>query len=583
MLLKLIEDKPGLEPLRAAMRALKWHLVFAAGFSALVNILYLAPTIYMMQVYDRVVPTGGIMTLVFITAVVFFALATLGALDYLRGRILALAGLRLDRMLAGTVLRRVAGSRQISGRAAQALREFDQVRSAVGGQGMIALFDAPWTPIYLAVCFMLHPALGALALAGSLLLLTLAILNERASKPRLQQASKAAAAAYAAQETVASQAEVVRALGMRDSLVEHQLEQRRIATDAQLDAQLTGQGYTGIIKFLRLLLQSLALGLGAFLAVKGQISVGAIIAASVLLSRSVAPIEALVGAWAGIVQARTSWGVLTELFAGTADQDRDRTTLPKPAGRLKVENVSVRSPAGDAMLLKQIAFNLEPGQTLGVIGPSGAGKTTLARVIAGALAPDAGVIRLDGADYAAWDSEKLARNIGYLPQDALLFAGSIKQNISRFDRGEGISPDVLDARTVGAAKAAGVHEMILRLPQGYDTVLGPGGRGLSAGQSQRVALARALYGEPALMIFDEPNSHLDMEGEAALMRAIKSASQRGATVIVVAHRTGVLQALDLLLVLKDGMVQGFGPRDEVTARLQQRSERLRVAEVKPQQ
>lgn len=581
MLSRLIENKPGLEPLRAAVAALRWHLVFAAGFSALVNILYLAPTLYMMQVYDRVVPTGGLTTLAFITAVVFFALATLGALDHLRSRLMALAGLRLDRMLAGTVLRRVAGAQQISGRAAQALREFDHVRAGIGGAGMIALFDAPWTPIYLIVCFMLHPALGALALLGAALLFGLAVLNERATKPRLQQAAKASAAAYAAQEAVASQAEVVRALGMRDSLVEHQLDQRRMATDAQIDAQMTGSRYTGVIKFLRMLLQSLALGLGAWLAVEGQISIGAIIAASVLLSRAVAPIEALVGAWGGIVQARTSWAVLIELFTGTADQDRERTALPNPVGRLQVENISVRSPAGDAILLKQVAFALEPGQTLGVIGPSGAGKTTLARVVAGALQPHAGVVRLDGADYAAWDSEKLARHIGYLPQDANLFDGSIKQNISRFTRIEEEASEKTDARVVAAAKAAGVHEMILRLPQGYDTVIGMGGRGLSSGQGQRVALARALYGDPCLLVLDEPNSHLDMEGEAALVRAVKGAAQRGATVIVIAHRTGVLQSLDLLLVLKDGMVQGFGPRDEVTSRLQQRSERLRVAEVKP--
>ena len=362
-------------------------------------------------------------------------------------------------------------------------------------------------------------------------------------------------------------------------MIARQLQERHAATEAQASAQFTGGGYSGMIKFLRLTLQSLSLGLGGYLAVEGQISAGAIIAASVLLSRAVQPIEQLVGAWAGIVQARTSWTTMLELFNRTGGQDQPRTALPAPRGLLQLEGVSVRAPGGDRALLRNVTFTLPAGKALGVVGPSGAGKTTLARLIAGAATPDAGTVRLDGADYAAWDSEKLAAHVGYLPQDSILFAGSVKDNISRFGLAAGATQEEVDARAVAAAQAAGVHELILRLPQGYDTMLGPAGRGLSAGQAQRVALARALYGDPALVVLDEPNSHLDMEGEAALMRAIRSVTERGATVVIIAHRTGVLTGADLLMVLRDGAVDGFGPRDEIAARLQPRQAGPRVVSV----
>ncbi len=550
------------------MRACRWHLALAFGFSALVNILYLAPTLYMMQVYDRVVPTGGLLTLLFVTVVVFFALATLAFLDHIRSRILVRAGLRLDRQLAGAVLSRVLGSRDGGARINQAMREFDQFRGAVSGQGALALCDAPWTPIYLLFCFLLHPALGALTFFGGLLLLVLAMFNERSAKPRIEASSKASAAAYAAQETVATQSEIVRALGMRQALIARQLRERDVAVAAQADAQFVGGAYSGTIKFLRLILQSLALGLGALLAVQGEISAGAIIAASVLLSRAVQPIELVVGAWNGIVQARQAWGNLTELFAATAEQDTPRTALPDPKGDLALEGVGVRAPVGDKPLLKHLAFTVSPGEILGVIGPSGAGKTTLARILSGGMAPDVGKVRLDGADYAAWDAERLARHIGYLPQDSVLFAGTIKENISRFAGAMGEAAETVDAKAVAAAKAAGVHELILRLPQGYDTPLGAGGRGLSAGQAQRVALARALYGDPCLLILDEPNSHLDMDGEAALLNAVKAAKARGAAIVLIAHRTGVLGVADRLLVLREGGIEGLGPRDEIAARLQ---------------
>ncbi len=566
MLKNLLPSKPGTEPLADALKACKTHFVWAFVFSALVNLLYLTPTLYMMQVYDRVVPTGGLTTLVLITAVAVFALAALAGLDWLRGRLMLRAGLRLDRLLSGKVLARVVDL-QAKSPNTQALREFDNVRGAIGGQGMLALFDAPWTPIYLLCCFLLHPAIGILTLVGGIILFSLAWLNERDTRPRLNKAIQSQNHAYAGQEGVAGQAEVVRALGMRQSSIARQVEQRQLATAAQADAQLTGGQYSGAIKFLRLVMQSAALGLAAYLAVKSEISPGSIIAASVLLSRAVAPIELMVGVWPSLVQAVASWKTMTELFASTAAVERERTTLPDPKGRLQVEGVSVRFPETEAPQLRAVSFALKPGQTLGIVGSSGSGKTTLARVIAGALKPQAGTVRLDGAEFEAREGDELARWIGYLPQVPSLFAGSIKDNISRFATAIGVDAETADRNAVKAAMAAGAHELILRLPNGYDTMLGPYGQGLSAGQAQRVALARALYNDPVLLVLDEPNSNLDQEGEAALMQAILGAASRGAAVVIIAHRAGVLARVDRLLMMRDGVVQLEGPREEVLEKM----------------
>lgn len=572
MLKNLLPSKPGTEPLAEALKACRTHFVWAAVFSALVNLLYLTPTLYMMQVYDRVVPTGGLTTLVLVTVVAVFALAALASLDWLRGRLMLRAGLRLDRMLSGKVLARVVDL-QAKAPSTQALREFDNVRAAISGQGMLALFDAPWTPIYLLCCFLLHPAIGLLTLVGGGVLFVLAWLNERDTRPRLKKAIHSQNHAYAAQEGVAAQAEVVRALGMRQSSIARQVAQRTQATAAQADAQLAGGRYSGAIKFLRLAMQSAALGLAAYLAVKSEISPGSIIASSVLLSRAVAPIELLVGVWPSLVQAVASWKTLTDLFASTASVERERTTLPSPKGRVQVEGVSVKFPDTEVPQLRGVSFALKPGQTLGVVGASGSGKTTLARVVAGALKPQAGAVRLDGAEYDAREGDELARWIGYLPQIPSLFAGSIKDNISRFSTATGIDQETADKGAVQAAMAAGAHELILRLPNGYDTLLGPFGQGLSAGQAQRVALARALYGDPVLLVLDEPNSNLDQEGEAALMQAILAASARSAAVIIIAHRAGVLARVDRLLMMREGVVQLEGPREEVLEKMRATSPR----------
>lgn len=570
MFKSLLPEGPGTLPLADAFRACRAHFLWAAGFSALVNLLYLTPTLYMMQVYDRVVPTGGLTTLAFLTVIAVLALGALSGLDWIRGRLLLRAGLRLDRLLSARVLARVT-DREGPAPGVQVLREFDNVRAAVAGQGALALFDAPWTPIYLLCCFLLHPAIGVLTLVGGTVLVALAVANERDSRPRLSRAIQAANTAYAAQEAIAGQAEVVRALGMREASIARQVGQRHEAVARQADAQLTGGRYSGAIKFVRLTLQSLALGMAALLAVRGQLSPGAIIASSVLLSRAVAPIELLVGAWPGLVQARASWRSLIELFSTTASQDAVRTALPDPVGRVTLESVSMRYGGSDTVQLRQVSLSVSPGEVLGVIGASGSGKTTLARILAGGVRPTGGVIRLDGAAYEARPGDDLARHIGYLPQTPSLFAGTIKDNIARFVSTVEQDSGQVDRDAVAAAQAAGAHDMILRLPHGYDTALGPFGAGLSAGQAQRVALARAMFRDPVLLVLDEPNSNLDQEGETALLAAVRRAAARGAAVVVVAHRAGVLAQVDRLLMMADGSVQIEGPRESVLERLRQAS------------
>jgi PrtD family type I secretion system ABC transporter len=559
------------EPLAGALRNCRRHLLIAAGFSALVNILYLAPTLYMLQIYDRVLPTGGLLSLAFLTLAVVFALATLAMLDSLRQRILVRLGLRLDRQLAPEVLARLTGGLgpDAGPRLRQAMREFDAFRNVVAGPAATAMLDAPWTPIYLALCFVLHPLLGVIAVIGAGALLILAILNEQATRTKLEAMHEASAQAYASQEAIASHGGLVRALGMREPLIVRQLLERRAAVGLQADAQFTGGVYTGLIRFLRLTLQSLALGTGAWLAVRHEISAGGVIAASILLSRSLAPVEQIVGAWKNVMQARDGFRTLAELFERSPPV-APRTRLPEPKGRLQAEQACVRASDGSGMILRGVSFDLNPGEIIGVVGPSGAGKTTLARVLVGALTPDMGCVRIDGADLADWQSERLAAHVGYLPQNCGLFAGTVKENIARFASITDANPGEIDERAVEAATAAGAHEMILRLPQAYDTPLGPGGAGVSAGQAQRLALARALYGQPRVFVFDEPNSNLDFEGETALERAIAAQKARGASLVVIAHRLNILGVADKLLVLREGAMDLYGPRREVLQALESR-------------
>ena len=549
----------------AALKACRSYFWLAAFFSALVNILYLAPTIYMMQVYDRVVPTSGVLTLIWLTVIVCIALASLAALDAMRSRIMTRASLRLNRMLAGAILDRLMMRRRLAPGepgTAQAMREFDTLRTALAGPAAIALMDVPWTPIYLIVAFMIHPALGGLIIAGGCLLTGLALANERATRRSAREGHRATAQAHSAHDAAVGMSEVVRALGMRRAMVARQLDARSQALAEGVDSQLCASRYNALVKFSRMALQSLALGAAAWLAVKGEISVGAIIAGSVLLSRALQPIEQTVGVWPTIVQARQAVGTLKSLLADNDPQARETMILPPPEGHVELTNVSVRNPEGTAYLLRSVSLRLAPGDILGLIGPSGAGKSTLSRVVAGALAPDAGEIRIDGACYTDWDPEALARHIGYLPQDSGLMSGTIGENISRFAGGAEPQEEI-DRKVIEAARQAGAHQMILHLPGGYNAMLGDGGQGLSGGQAQRVALARALYGQPRILVLDEPSSALDAEGELALRNAMDAARARGAAILIVAHRGSVLRNVDRLAVLSEGMIERQGPQAEI--------------------
>ena len=548
--------------LRDALQACRRHIGFVLLFSAVLNLLYLAPSIYMLQVYDRVLTSGGILTLIYLSLVLVAALGTLAFLDGSRVRLLAAMAKRLDRIVSPHVLR---AALQREGRAAagaaQPLREFDTLRSALTGQPALAAVDAPWTPIYIAVCFIIHPAIGALALFGGILLVAIAYVNQVAMHRNLHANEQATGAMYQLQAADSAQGETARALGMHEALVRRQLNTRHAMTEATHKAGRSGAVYSSSTRFLRLLLQSASLGLGAYLAINQQISSGAIIAASILTSRAFAPLELIVGAWRQFEQGRGAYRILTDVLK-TQEGQRDFTQLPAPQANISVEGVGVRTM--DRILLNGISFRMNPGMIVGVIGPSGAGKTTLMRIVAGAANPDAGTVRIDGAKLTDWPTEKLGRHIGYLPQDVALFAGTIGDNIARFE--DRANPGV-DEAIVEAAKAAGVHELVLTLSQGYDTEIDPNGRGLSEGQAQRVALARALYRKPMLLVLDEPNAHLDSDGEIALITALKEARDRNAAALVVAHRTNFMSIADALLVIRDGKIEMYGPRDQVMAQL----------------
>jgi PrtD family type I secretion system ABC transporter len=559
---------PPTEILAAALRTCRRHFVAVAAFSALLNLLFLVPMLYMLQVYDRVIPTRGNLTLFFLTLILLFGLTTLALLDFVRSRLLVRASIRLDRQLAGVLLDTSLARRDrtFDAVARQAMREFDTLRQALSGPAIIALCDAPWSPIYILVCFIIHPLIGLLVLAGACLLGLVAFRNQRTTGEPLRRANEAAARAYASQEQVLAGAENVRALGMRQAMVRRHLAERDSMMTQQTAASFASSRYVTISKFLRLSLQSLALGLGAWLAIGNSISAGAVFAASFLAGRALQPIEQLLSTWRSIAQARSAYDKINDLLAAR-EAEIALTQLPPPEGRLDVEQISVANAAGDGAILANISFQLLPGEVVAVVGPSGAGKSTLLRMLAGAGRPDRGIIRVDRANVLDWDPERLAGYIGFLPQDVSLFAGTVKENISRFQDGSNAGQKDIDAKAIVAAKAGFAHDMILGLPNGYDSMLGWGGRGLSAGQAQRIGLARALYDEPPIILLDEPNAHLDAAGESQLVETLVALKARKAAVMVVAHRMGVLAAVDRILVLRDGRIEAFGSRDEIMARL----------------
>ncbi len=552
-----------------ALRACRSHIWAVAAFSAAVNLLYLAPTLYMLQVYDRVMTTGGVLTLLFVTFALVVALIVLSALDGLRGRILVHASNRLSRLVSPAILEMAFSGRPESrgARVQQAMREFDVFRAGLTGPVALSMIDAPWAPIFILSAFLLHPVIGGIALGGAVILFIIALLSERAFRAAMKESATRLPAVYAAQEADSAAAEAARALGMRRALIARHLEERANVSRSQTDGAFAQTRFSSSARFFRLFLQSAALGTAAYLAIGGHVSAGACFAASILTARGIAPIEQIVGSWRTIAQSLTAYRNLNAMLADKPET-MERTALPTPRGAISLERVAVRSPDGARVILQDISLSVQPGEIIGVVGPSGAGKTTLARVLAGAVAPDFGNVRIDGARYEDWDADALGKHIGYLPQDVSLLSGSVAENIARFAHKEpGFDNEKVSAEVIAAAQAAGAHDMILRLPNGFDAQIGPGGRGVSAGQAQRIALARALFRDPPVLVFDEPNAHLDAEGEAALVAALKAAKERGATSFVIAHRAGFMSIADKLLVLNEGKVQAFGPREEVTAKL----------------
>lgn len=557
------------EGLRGALNACRSHLLGVGIFSGLLNLLFIVPMLYMLQIYDRVVPTRGSGTLLALTVVLLLGLATLAALDWARSRLLVRASLRLEQELAGPLLDAtlVRADRPMDAIVRQPMRDFDTLRQALTGPALLALCDAPWAPIYVILSTIIHPLLGLSGLIGGAALALVAWLNERATGNGLREATDAAHRAYASQEQVVTSAENVRALGMRDAMVQRHVGERTAMLALQTRAGFSSGSYLAASKFLRLTLQSLALGLGAWLAIDNKISAGGIFAASFLAGRALQPIEQLLTAWPSLVRAGGAYRNLSNLLGSTVESVAP-TILPAPTGRMRAEQVTVGRSA-ENRILSNVSANLEPGEVVTIVGPSGAGKSTLIRVLAGALRPDAGLVRVDGARFAEWDPDRIGACIGYLPQSLSLFAGTVKENIARFSTG----PDAvtIDEQVVAAAQAAHAHDMILRLPNGYDTMLGWEGQGLSAGQAQRIALARALFRNPPILLLDEPNSHLDADGEALLLKTIAAAKARGAATAIIAHRLSVLSVTDKLLVMRDGRIEMFGERDEVIAQLQRPS------------
>jgi ATP-binding cassette subfamily C protein len=547
-----------------ALDQCRQHFVAAAVFSLLINILYLAPTLYMLQVYDRVVPTAGKTTLLFVTLALALALLALSGLDMVRGRLLVRASERLDALLAPRILEQMmttdtAGS-------AQAMRDFDAIRSSVATPVVAAMFDAPWTPVFLLVAFLLHFWIGLMAVVSAAILVTLAWSNQRATQSRMEVATTTMAAAQNAQQAAAIQGATIRGLGMTGTMVDRQLDRRRIALANMVDAQLVGGRLAATSKFFRMFVQSAALGLGALLAIAGDISAGAIIASSILLSRALQPIESIIAGWSSLATARAAVHRLSDVLENIGEP-RVHTALPAPKGLMEVEGAGVRGNDGRPILIG-VSFRAQPGKIVGIIGPNGSGKSTLGRVLVGAIQPMVGAVRLDGARLTDWAESDLGKYIGYMPQEPSLFEGTIKENISRFVRASTAEEvRLIDEAVVAAATEAGVHELILQLPQAYETRLGLMGAGLSLGQAQRIALARALYGAPTVLVLDEPNAFLDTAGEAALIGALTRARARGATVIVIAHRRSVIDVADELLVLEEGRPKIMGPTSAVIRRL----------------
>lgn len=543
--------------IRQALGAYRGGFRSVGVYSAVINLLMLVPPLYMLQVYDRVLASGNTTTLALLTLMAVGLLALMGALEYVRSLVVIQVGERLDERLGERVYA-AAFERGLAGQGAQAgqaTRDLDSLRQFITGSAVFAFFDAPWFPLYLLVMFLFHPWVGCLALVGALLLIALAWLNERLAQPPLRESGSLSVQAGSIAETQLRHAEAIESMGMLRALTRRWARLHGGFVALQGLASERTALITAISKSLRVALQSLVLGLGAWLVVTDEISAGMMIAGSILMGRVLSPIDQVINAWRQWTSTRLAYRRLLALLEAHPTRQVG-LELPAPSGAVTVEPVSAVPPGGKAPSLVQVGFQLAPGEALGVIGPSGSGKSTLARLLVGVWAPRVGAVRLDGAEIQRWDKARLGPHIGYLPQDVELFAGSVAENIARF-----AEPD--SDKVIAAAKAAGVHELILSLPQGYDTPLGDGGVGLSGGQRQRIALARALYGPPALVVLDEPNANLDEAGDKALQAALAWLRERGVTTVLITHRPQVLKAADRLLVLREGRIHKLGQTPEI--------------------
>ncbi|GLR45429.1 type I secretion system permease/ATPase [Mesorhizobium amorphae] len=555
--------------MKDALLACRHYFLIAAGFSLAINLLYLASPLYMLQIYDRVVTSGSATTLVMLTIALLAAFLALAGLDLMRATILTRASVRLDRLLSAKIVAASVETAQSGSSQSQPVRDFDTFRQVITGMGINALFDLPWSPIYIAIIFLLHPWLGFFALGSSLLLIAMAVINEYLVRAPLKQANDLATANYNFTEMSLRNSEVIRAMGMIDGLIRRWGRDRSLALRRQTQASDRAALMSGVIRFLRLTMQSLILGLGAYLVIERQTTAGSMFAASILLGKGLQPVEQIVGLWRNLVLARAALTRVHKLIDGGAQSERS-FNLPKPTGKISVEQVSFAIPSQQKVLLRDVSFRLEAGEALGIVGPSGAGKSTLARHLAGVMQPSRGTVRLDGADLSHWGRDALGDHIGYLPQDIELFSDTVAANIGRFKTN-------VDQEVIEAARLAGVHDMIIRLPQGYETQIGEGGAVLSGGYRQRIALARAVFGTPNLIVLDEPSSNLDADGDRALSECAIELKRRGSTVIIVSHRPSTLANVDKILLLRDGAVEAFGMRNEIVARLNQRATSIAVA------
>lgn len=546
--------------------------LYVALFSFFINLLFLTPTLYMLQVYDRVVGSGSVSTLVMITLIVIAMYVVMAVLEFVRTRIMARISTRMDiamqdRLVDVMFRHALHNPRNAS---TEALSDLNAIRGFVSGSGIFAFFDAPWFPFYIAVMFMFHPLFGWFAVIAGALTLGLAFWVDKASSPMLKASHGKSMQARLLLDRSLRNAEVATALGVKQGIF------RRWQADhtESLMWQDMGNDRSTVLstasKSLRMLNQSLILGLGAYLVIQMELTAGMMIAGSVLLGRALAPLDQLVGAWKQFASTQQSWARLNAMLASYPKVE-EHMELPAPQGHVGVHHLTVVPPGGKDAVLRNVVFALKAGESLAVIGPSGAGKSSLVRSLLGLWPAAAGEVRLDGANIRHWDRNRLGNYIGYLPQDVELFDGTVAENIARFG-------DVDATKVLEAAQMAGVHELILQLPNAYDTLIGPSGDALSGGQRQRIGLARALYGQPALVVLDEPNSNLDEVGEMALYRALQALKEKGSTVVIISHRPGVVNQVDKVLVLVGGAVTMFGDRQQVMTQLAAKTSQLPARE-----